>query len=113
MISRRSAELAWSCISDLGCNPQGAESSVIMTCGQGLGRSMIVVDVSARATTIHHDHGFRAERPHSITSRRGAGLAELSTSESGRTSRYSKKPGHGPGRGSRLDADVRPEGAAA
>ena len=42
---------------------------------------MIVVDLSARATTIHHDHGLRAERPHSITSRRGAGLAELPTAD--------------------------------
>jgi len=54
---------------------------VIIASRRGLGCSMIVVDLSARATTIHHDHGFRAERPHSITSRRGAGLAELPTAD--------------------------------
>jgi len=40
---------------------------------------MIVVDLTARATTIHHDHGFRLSGPHLITSRRGAGLAKLPT----------------------------------
>ena len=62
---------------------------------------MIVVDLSARATTIHHDDGFRAERPHSITSRRDAGLVELPTSELGQHVPALEEARPGPEHGSR------------
>jgi len=85
---------------------QGARSSVIMNRGQRPGPFH---DRGGFERQSNHDPSrswVRAERPHSIISRRGAGLAELPAADLASMSRYSKKPGHGAEHGSRLDADA-------
>src|SRR5262245_6769024 len=92
MTSRRGAALGWSSVSDLGCNPPGCEILRDHESARGLGRPMVVVDLSAVATTIHHVHEFRAERPTRSPAGGAPGWPSYPLGVGGSTSRYSKKP---------------------